>query len=142
MYSISTSRLHTMLSFSRHLKRRKWLTSKMANEFLATFPTFNFGAGRLPDSYLQLCLFHLLSKMKTNSHWPERNYYKNRQHLEQKLNPKFQFSKLVIQDKFKAQIYKVLLYLPKGQIILKVNYGILNSSKKTNEQIRLYYYDT
>ena len=80
--------------------------------------------------------------MKTNSHWPERNYYKNRQHLEEKLNPKFQFSKLVIQDKFKAQIYKVLLYLPKGQIILKVNYGILNSSKKTNEQIRLYYYDT
>ena len=31
----------------------------MANEFLATFPTFNLGAGRLPDTYVQLGLVHL-----------------------------------------------------------------------------------
>ena len=40
------------------------------------------------------------------------------------------------------EIYTVDLTLTKGQLISKGVFGILNSSKKTNEKIRFNYYDT
>ena len=91
-----------------------WFSEKMListrciHGFMSILIKKSWTESRPPAWYLYTAgLSSPISKVKTNSHWPEKNYYKNRQHLEQKLNPNFNFQNL----SFQAQIYRFLLCL-------------------------------